>query len=287
MSSSVQDFLQHDSDRPVGITICAVDDITPRLAADALRRSCRKMRFDRAVLLSSSRPGSVAEGIEHIAIPPITSHEDYSRFMLHDLHRHIDTPHVLIVQWDGFVLDGSAWDRTFTAYDYIGAVWGGHAQRRVGNGGFSLRSRKLLKAVAQIAPDQPAGRGEDDLICRILAPRLESEFGILFAPEAVAHRFAYERVLPDARTFGFHGLFNLWRHLGDDELLQVIEDLPASVVTGRDFLQCMACCLGVKRFSMARAFVQRLSAYVDKDRLDAHFRLIGAKPGFAEFLSKL
>ena len=194
MSFSAPAF-PHNSNPSIAMTICAVDDVTPGLAADALRRSCQKMRFDRALLVSSSRPEALADGIEHIKISPIRSRDEYSRFILHDLHHHIETSHVLVVQWDGFVLDGSAWDETFTTYDYIGAVWAWHAEHRVGNGGFSLRSRKLLKAVAQIAPQQMNGIGEDEFICRLFATRLENEFGITFAPEAVAHRFAYERVL--------------------------------------------------------------------------------------------
>lgn len=287
MSSGTQGPPRQVSHLPPSLTICAVDDITPQLAADALRRSCLKMRFDRAVLLSSARPATLAAGIEHVAIPALASRDAYSRFILRDLHHHIDTTHVLIVQWDGFVLDGTAWDGAFAAYDYIGAVWDWHTQRRIGNGGFSLRSRKLLKAAAEIAPEQTAGLGEDEMICRVLAARLESEFGIVFAPEALARRFAYERALPDGRTFGFHGFFNLWRHLGDDELLEITAALPVGLVRSREFLEYAACCLAVKKYSAAHAAMRRLLACVGGDGLDAHFHQAGVAPELAKMLLEI
>ena len=67
--------------------------------------------------------------------------------MLQELHDHISTAHALCIQWDGYVLNAQAWDASFLDYDYIGSVWpqfgDGH---RVGNGGFSLRSKRLLEA---------------------------------------------------------------------------------------------------------------------------------------------
>ncbi|MCH4093842.1 MAG: hypothetical protein LKE96_05960 [Acetobacter peroxydans] len=284
MPLSPQLTRQSANDVPRGLTVCAVDDVTPDLAMDALARSLRAMPFERAVILSSRRPKEVADGVEYVEIPPIKSRDEYSYFMLNGLHSHIFTSHVLVVQWDGFVLDGSAWDDAFLDYDYIGAIWGWHAERKVGNGGFSLRSHKLLQAVAQIAPEQMAGLGEDEVICRALADRLENEYGIRFAPEAVARRFAYERTLPEGRTLGFHGLFNLWRHLGDEELARVLAVLPEGTIKNREFLEFLACCLSVKRFSVVRAGVNLLSKFVGNSMVEVHLRRCGVDTLFIKAL---
>jgi len=59
----------------------------------------------------------------------------------------------LLVQPDGFVINPDKWDNQFFEYDYIGAPWEQvpHSYldpwgkpHRVGNGGFSFRSKKLL-----------------------------------------------------------------------------------------------------------------------------------------------
>ena len=34
------------------------------------------------------------------------------------------TPHVLLIQWDGFVVNPSAWSDEFLDFDYVGARWG-------------------------------------------------------------------------------------------------------------------------------------------------------------------
>ena len=87
-----------------------------------------------------------------------------------------------------------------------------------GNGGFSLRSRRLLQAMRSegfLRVEAP----EDDVIARHNRPWLERAHGIRFAPADIADRFAYERGDPQRPTFGFHGLFNLWRHLDDTQVL--------------------------------------------------------------------
>lgn len=284
MVSSEQNKDQLEAAFKKGLTICAVDDVTPSLAVDALKRSLSAMFFDRALLLSSQCPQGIPSEIEYVKIPQINSRDEYSHFMLHGLHNYISTSHVLVVQWDGFVLDGSVWDNSFLDYDYIGAIWGWHAERRVGNGGFSLRSKKLLCSVAKIAPQQMMALGEDEVICRVLADRLETEHGINFAPENVAKRFAYERTHPEGRTLGFHGLFNLWRHLGDDELMKILKIIPEGTIKNREFLEFIACCFSVRRFSVVHAAMKRLSACLDEATLGNHLRECGADANFVTAL---
>jgi hypothetical protein len=162
-------------------------------------------------------------------IAPITSRQDYSRFMLHDLSQHVQTSHVLTIQWDGYVLDPAGWDPVYLAYDYIGAPWPQFLDgKRVGNGGFSLRSRRLIEACAKLPITDEA---EDIAICRTHRARLERELGLRFAPEDVARRFAYERTQRTGREFGFHGAFNLVDHLSRGESAPLFASLEARLLS--------------------------------------------------------
>ena len=152
------------------------------------------------------------DGIDCVRIPPIASREAYSRFVMKELAGHIDTDFALLVQWDGFVVNADAWSDEFLDYDYIGAKWifydDGHT---VGNGGFSLRSKRLLEALGDphVVPDE----AEDVAICRTYRSYLEQAHGIRFAPEPIADRFSFEASYWTSPPFGFHGLFNFWMFL--------------------------------------------------------------------------
>ncbi len=163
----------------------------------------------------------------------IRSVEAYSQFMLRGLSPHVQTSHLLVVQWDGFVLDAAAWEESFLDWDYIGAPLRDEPpSRMVGNGGFSLRSRRLLTALQD--PSLIARHPEDNCICHDHRKRLESEYGIRFAPPEVAARFSFERLAPTGTTFGFHGLFNFERVMAPDELAHFLASLPAELARGLD-----------------------------------------------------
>jgi hypothetical protein len=187
------------------VTLLTVTDVALAATARALTMSQRGVRFGGVLFLSPVPPPRETPAIWR-QIPPLGSRRAYSRFMLHDLAAHIATSHALCVQWDGYVLNAAAWDPAFLDYDYIGAPWPQFADGMiVGNGGFSLRSRRLVEACAVLpVPDEP----EDVAICRTHRQRLEAQ-GLRFAPEKVARRFAFERTAPTGQEFGFHGAFNM------------------------------------------------------------------------------
>ena len=93
--------------------------------------------------------GTSIQSVRVVRIGRLKSASEYSFFVLKALHEYVETQHCLLVQWDGFVTNANAWRPDFLAFDYIGAPWPQFSDgRNVGNGGFSLRSRKLLKACA-------------------------------------------------------------------------------------------------------------------------------------------
>lgn len=139
-----------------------------------------------------------------------TRRRDYSRFMLKELNSHFDTSHVLTIHADGYVLNWEAWDNSWLQYDYIGATWSYKDNMNVGNGGFSLRSKKLCDILAKVNFEQY--HPEDHIICRVYREDLEKRFGIKFAPEEVANQFSIEgygaHIFPEGNVysgqFGFH-----------------------------------------------------------------------------------
>jgi Protein of unknown function (DUF5672) len=213
------------------VTLIAISSVAVTATLSALRRSLDHVQFGRALLLTDREPDGLAgTGIEWRAIAPLRSRTDYSRFVLHGLADHIETSHALLVQWDGFVRDGRCWRDEFLGYDYIGAPWPQHGMM-VGNGGFSLRSRRLLQATATLPlTDHP----EDVAISRIHRQLLEQQHGLRFAELDVARRFSYERSRSDRLEFGFHGVFNLPAELQAEAMMAVLSSLEPGVIGERE-----------------------------------------------------
>ena len=201
------------------ITLIAIDTVNHALALRALARSCDGARYARVRLLTDRLPPDVrvSPGVDVATIGPIASRDAYSEFVLKRLAPFVDTSHALIVQWDGYVVNPAAWTPEFAECDYIGARWYWQPEGfRVGNGGFSLRSRRLLDALQD--PRIVLADAEDLTIGHAHRPLLESAHGIRFASEALADRFAFEAAHPIGKPFGFHGLFNFARVMPAAEL---------------------------------------------------------------------
>ena len=148
----------------------------------------------------------------------LNSIQDYNLFIAKELVTHITSDFCMIVQLDGYPVCSDAWEDCFLDYDYIGAPWYTQPWRReklVGNGGFSIRSKRFLEEASKIPFD--GEEGEDVFFCRIKDEELK-EKGIRFAPHDVAYRFSVED-LPWNGQFGFHGMatikinkhFGVWR----------------------------------------------------------------------------
>ena len=207
-----------------GTTLVCADCSHPALALRALALSRAQCRYERTILFTDGTPAAVDQGIERVAIPRFHGGADYSRFMLKELVRFVETPFVQVIQWDGYVTNAAAWSDDFFAFDYIGAKWWSRPEgSNVGNGGFSLRSRKLLLALAD--PDIEASHPEDDAICLRHAALLAARHGIRIAPSVLADRYAFEGEDPTGAEFGFHRMFNLPYFNGEGELRGIISEL--------------------------------------------------------------
>jgi hypothetical protein len=129
----------------------------------------------------------------------------------------IRTSHILFCQWDAGVWNTNMWREDFLNYDFIGAVWSWHPNKRVGNTGFCIKSTRLARYIYDRRGRFPCNTAiEDDLLCRGYRTDLENA-GFTWAPERLAHEFAYEGCGPNPRPvlktdhFGFHGAFNFAR----------------------------------------------------------------------------
>ncbi|MDE2080601.1 MAG: hypothetical protein KGI90_04550 [Burkholderiales bacterium] len=258
------------------ITLIAVDTRAPALAAQSLRHSMSGTDFARVMLFThacaAADPGLERAGIEGIAIDPLSSGADYSRFMLRELARHITTSHVLVTQWDGFVVDPRAWRDEFLQWDYLGAVWPDQpAGRDVGNGGFSLRSRRLLVAAAA-DPAITRMHPEDEVLCRTHRAHLERAHGIRFAPAPLARQFAFENEAPRGPCFGFHGPYHLPRFLDEATLQRWLAELPDAFYLGRDARRLARALLAQRMPVTAQQVLRRRAAAGGGAR---HTRLLG------------
>ena len=131
------------------------------------------------------------------------------------------------MQVDSFVVNASLWKDEFLKYDYIGGPWPSKIEinpnltlylekNPVGNGGFSLRSRKLAETTAKInfnSLNFPM-KAEDVVICYYLYQEM-IDSGIHFAPPKLAAQFSMENLdnlygQNVNSVFGFHG-----KHLRD------------------------------------------------------------------------
>jgi len=197
------------------VTLCTVSSIETEYHIRALKYSSQYFKFAETKFISDKEIDQ--PGIEWIKCDPMTSQHDYSFYMVNDFYQHINTEFVLIVQADGFIINPYKWTDIFLEYDYIGAPWphepqyGFAGNTRVGNGGFTLRSKKLIEMPVKLNfPNRNKQEDvwhEDAYYCIAQRKALE-ENGCKFAPLEVAKHFShemYETDLEGIEPFGFHG----------------------------------------------------------------------------------
>jgi tetratricopeptide (TPR) repeat protein len=263
------------------VSLVCIDTANHALALRALAQCMAGLRFARSVLLTDAVPAGVpvVPGIDVELIGTLGSRDDYSRFVLKSLLPYVATSHVLLVQWDGFVANAAAWEDAFLDADYIGARWFWFDDgMRVGNGGFSLRSRRLLEALADRRIE--LAEAEDLTIGRAYRPLLESEYGIRFADEAMADRFAFEAAYPIGKPFGFHGLFNFCRVMTPGALAELPPLFSDAIARSPQCASLLRNCLALQQWQPAIAIAQRILA-VEPGRADAAQALAQAQSAAA------
>lgn len=198
------------------ITLVAIDFAYYDLTKFALEKTLECVDAKEVVVISDR---NILSGSTHIPCKRVEGIEACAEIMLKLVWPFVDTAHAMYVQWDGMAYNSHMWTDEFLKYDYIGAPWPWQPDRyAVGNGGFSLRSKRLLNACMdpKIQRTNETPVAEDELIGKGYRSYLEFKYGIEYAPIGLAKQFSYE--LGDYRdSFGFHGPWNIIRYCNNSE----------------------------------------------------------------------
>jgi len=209
------------------VTLISVSSIKIKETIHALTESQKGIDFFDIIFVTHEESEGLPEKIRYEHCEEITNINDYNRYMIYNLSKHIKTKHCLTVHYDGYVVRPEKWQDSFLEWDYIGSPWpiksdayidpfGNHI--RVGNGGFSLRSKKLLDvpSITEVPFEGKTGEflrssnlglyNEDGNIC-VHNRHIFEKFGCKYAPIEVAAHFSQESDTPEIigiDAFGFH-----------------------------------------------------------------------------------
>ncbi len=215
------------------VTLCAATSVNVKATLRALEVSLAQIDFAACKLFTDAAVEPVHPSISVVPIARLDSAAAYSHFLLSRMVDYVETPYCLVAQWDGHVVDAGRWRWEFLDYDYIGASWpqfdDGHD---VGNGGFSLRSRRLMEACRH--PQFHTSHPEDLAIGRGNRRWLEGR-GFRFAPRELANLFAAERCGSLKTCFGYHGVWNMPHTVGNDAFWEIYRTLDDCGTIRHDF----------------------------------------------------
>lgn len=226
------------------IDIISANCLTPKDSLIALDYCTKFFKFNNSTLFTSEDVNSSNHKVQKIE--KFKTIDDYSNFILR-LYDYVESDYVLIIQDDGFITNPDKWSDSFLEYDYIGAPWPTSKKfikrwddiiyqnsvknikrNRVGNGGFSLRSKKFLKYASQYKSTNKIA--EDVFLCLINYEEAIKN-GIKFAPFQIAYQFSSEvslkgfhkkkeaknKKFQQDKHFGFHGK----RFLNSEEIIKL------------------------------------------------------------------
>lgn len=200
------------------VTLLAISSIMIPETIQAMQVSMENLKFADAKFISHEEPEGLPKTIKYEYCPKINSSGDFDVYAFEELGKHIESSHMLMVQYHAFVLRPWMWDNDWLKYDFIGAPWYESPwfvslttgeMIRVGNGGFSLRSKKLLDLPKKLGVHTISDRGytNDDGLINNHYRELFKANGIVYPDVYVAARFSHENDVPEnkgVQTFGFH-----------------------------------------------------------------------------------
>jgi hypothetical protein len=214
------------------VSLVMIDTHCPELARLALQDTLAQVSFGKVLIFSPRELG--IDGARHVHIGKWPSQTEYNEFLWHKLYRYLDTPYVLNIQWDAWVINADMWSDLYLDYDYIGAPWGYNDGLNVGNG-TGIRSRRLLEFLHDNPDEFPVPlQKEDDRLCRRYRPELEKH-GFRWAPDWLAAQFSFENWRPseDSRHFMFHDSMLFPYVLSGERLLERV-----ALMQRNDYITC-------------------------------------------------
>lgn len=201
------------------VTLAAMTSVKVSQTIKALEYSMRGVNFGEVVLITHRKPLFLPKGITYKHIKKLKTIDDFNYNMIYKIHEYINTDFMLLVHYDGFVVNPDMWRDEFLDYDYIGSPFplpkDDFSYRdangnicRVGNS-VSIRSKRLLEFPAKNNIPFESDHGffnEDGFICCKNKVLLE-ENGMRIAPIEVAKYFGHESMIPEVegiKPFVFH-----------------------------------------------------------------------------------
>ena len=235
---------------PTVALCCVTNDFDVEPSQVVLAYSMREIQFAKVLLLSSKPPTNLSNGITYQSIAPLgakseQSYINYSRFFIQSIGDYIEantTPivtHALFVHVDAFVINPHLWNDDWLKYDYIGAPWGYFvgSHSRVGNGGFSLRSKKIMAMAKNLRANWNGKMNEDTFYCHHVFHIGGNNLKFPTVSEALRFSFEHEYNSKDLTgwnverdSFGFHR----WQREKFIRRTQIpIEKLPSRSLASR------------------------------------------------------
>lgn len=187
----------------------------------------------------------------------------------------VTTDYALMLEWDGGIFNPDKWRPEFFDYDYIGAPWTVRPgdPYDVGNGGFTLMSRRLGHFIAEMRSSFPVATDVD--VCRKQRVHYEAA-GFKWPKADLASLFSWELGRRNPDHFGFHGAFNWPALLSRDELVAratlmletdyLMSKMPSLIKEARWLLDVLP---GIERYS--NRYRQHVPSYPDPNhRVGVH-----------------
>lgn len=201
------------------ISIVAISNIRKKETIDSIINCSKRFPFFDEKIFFTDEDGAYEDIV--LKNLNIKKYDDYNRVAIHDLFLHTKTDFVLIVHYDGTIVNESLWDNEFLNYDHIGAPWpfknvsmytNDNSIEWQGNGGFCIRSRRFLEISHHIGLKlRPLEYPEDVFLC-IINRKIFELYGCKFAPIELCKKFSFENKFDEShlieKTFGVHGKHN-------------------------------------------------------------------------------
>ena len=219
------------------ITIVVIDSLNYNATTIAINET-KKIFPEAKVLVFSDKDFYPCD--KYVSVPKFDGKE-HSRICLEEVPKYVETEWAVYIQYDGFPTQAHLWNDKFLEYDYIGAVmWDRDGLPVVGNGGFSLRSKKLMDLLPQLKQDVTGEHWdwlEDQLISVKYRSWLESQ-GVTYAPPELANLWSKDHPLGPPNTFGFHSHNLIPEYCGKEITLEWIKGIDESIFWNKN-LYCI------------------------------------------------
>lgn len=211
------------------VTLLCVETQMHEMARRAISDTVAKVKFAEVVIHTNKPDLIPIGGARYVDLQHLPDKIQHGTYCYNDSPKSVTTPHMIFLEWDGAVRDVRAWEPSFLDYDYIGAPWPGKRAGQwtpregcsVGNGGFTLWSKKLMDC---LSANRATLRVATDTHISIEHRRaLENLCGAKWASEPVGFQFSYEHGTNEERSrpsFGVHDVFNWPLALSQGEITE-------------------------------------------------------------------